>query len=179
MLAGLQVQLVLYLQVVMAHGGLLSGGGPVSPGGAYYAYVRDDLRSGQEEGEIPDLKLAGLTVLDQTGVELADSELATLAQEERAGTSQLIPVSFDKTGQVKASGSCIPPERLEQLTAALTATLRDTARAMLAGEIPVWPLLDGKHDTCAQCSQRAVCGFDRTLAPSRTLQDLLGKEAER
>lgn len=179
MLAGLQVQLVLYLQVVMAHGGLLSGGGPVSPGGAYYAYVRDDLRSGQEEGEIPDLKLAGLTVLDQTGVELADSELATLAQEERAGTSQLIPVSFDKTGQVKASGSCIPPERLEQLTAALTATLRDTARAMLDGEIPVWPLLDGKHDTCAQCSQRAVCGFDRTLAPSRTLQDLLGKEAER
>ena len=177
-LAGLQVQLLLYLQVVMAHGDQLSGGGPVSPAGAYYAYVRDDLRAANDPEEIPDLKLAGLTVLDQTGIELADAGLATLARAERAGSSPLIPVSFDKTGQVKASQSCIPPEALAQLTAALTATLQDTARAMLDGEIPVWPLLDGKHDTCRQCSQRTVCGFDRTLAPSRTVQDLLGKEAE-
>ena len=89
MLAGLQVQLLLYLQVVMAHGDQLSGGGPVSPAGAYYAYVRDDLRAANDPEEIPDLKLAGLTVLDQTGIELADAGLATLGP---SGTSRVLPI---------------------------------------------------------------------------------------
>ena len=69
-----------------------------------------------------------------------------------------------------------PQAEAARLTRALEETLRETARAMLDGEIPVSPLLDGKHDSCAYCQQRAVCGFDRTLGKRRTIEDLLGRE---
>ncbi|MBQ6807618.1 MAG: PD-(D/E)XK nuclease family protein [Firmicutes bacterium] len=177
-LAGLQLQLLLYLQVVMANAELLSGSGDSAPAGAYYAYVRDDLHSTEreEEAELPDLKLSGLSLQDQIGVELADRQLAALAAEEKAGKSQLIAVSLDKEGQVKASSHCLSREQLRELMEGITATLQETACAMLDGEIQAWPLLDGKNDACALCGQRTVCGFDRSLSGKRSLADLLRRD---
>lgn len=177
-LAGLQVQLLLYLQVVMANAAQLSGGGENSPAGAYYAYVRDDLKLSEpgEAPELTDLRLSGLTVQDQIGVELADRELEALAREERSGSSQLIAAGLDKTGRVKLSSSCLSLEQLRQLNQGMAKALEETACAMLDGEIPVSPLLDGRHNACEFCEQRAVCGFDRTLVQGRSLEMLLGKE---
>ena len=174
-LAGLQVQLLLYLQVVMANAGLLSGEAESSPAGAYYAYIRDDLRldEGEEPAEPADLQLSGMTVRDQLGVELADKRLEELAAASAAGSSRLIAAALDKAGKVKESSCCLSPSQLAELNQGLLHTLEETAQAMLDGEISVAPLWDSKHDSCAYCGQRAVCGFDRSLAPRRSLQDLL------
>jgi ATP-dependent helicase/nuclease subunit B len=159
--AGLRLQLLVYLQVVLANSAQFSAL-PPRPAGMFYAPLHDDLQLSvpDEETAPAGLKLAGLAVADAEAVDLADPGLS--------GYSQLLPVGYNaKTNSFYQRPAALSGQELDAMRQQLTATLQDTATAMLAGMVEVSPLIDGNIDACAYCDHRAVCGFDRFFVPPR------------
>lgn len=162
--AGLQMQLMVYLQVVLTNSVVFSPR-PAAAAGLYYAPVRDELESldAPRESESPGLKLSGLTIAAAEAVRLADRDLD--------GVSRLIPVHLTGDDSFRDRPAALSPEQLADLGQQLAASLRQSAAAMLDGLIRVSPLAEGKHSACAYCDYRSVCSFDREQARPRGKND--------
>lgn len=167
--AGLRLQLLLYLQVVMANADLFSAAQPQAAG-LYYSRVGDHLQPGQRgEAEKPSgLQLSGLTVRDEQAIRLADREIN--------GKSRLIPAGLSQKG-IHALPAGLSGEQLDALRGRLLVVLRDTAEQLFAGAIHVSPLRDLGFDACEYCDFAAVCGFDRELAEPRRKERAPGWDA--
>lgn len=163
--AGLRLQLLAYLQVVLANSDRFTPL-PARAAGMYYAPLHDDLvlaTHDQEQSPPAGLKLAGLTVADAAAVQLADPGLR--------GHSELLPIGYNPDqGSFYSQPAPLFAEELEDLREQLTLTLKDTAAAMLDGMIAASPLIDGGFDACAFCDHKAVCGFDRFAVRPRRRQ---------
>lgn len=157
--AGLRLQLLVYLQIVLANACILTGCDSAEPaiGGIYYSRVSDSLEKGEDDDRMPDLKLTGITLRDEKAVLFADREVN--------GYSQLISMGMGNKGLYSRGG--LEKEDFEFLQQHLPELLKETALHMLDGLIEVSPLREGDLDACACCDYAAVCGFDRELAQSR------------
>ena len=165
--AGLRLQLLVYLQVVLANSARFTACAPAAAG-LYYAPVRDSLEAVSDaaaaEQEPAGLKLAGLTVADRDAVLLADRDIH--------GQSRLIPVGYNpERDSFYSRPAPLTGDELANMQAQLLQVLKETATAMLDGMIRVSPLADEDRDACAFCDFRAVCGFERQLAPCRSRAD--------
>ena len=163
--AGLRLQLLVYLQVVLANANVFAPG-EAAAGGVYYSRISDKVELSEDDDRLPDLKLTGLTLRDEEAVRLADSEIS--------GYSELIPMGWGREGLYKNQG--LDEDTFALLQERLLQLLRETAGQMLDGLISVSPLRDGDFDACAYCDYAAVCGFDKDLAKRRK-RDLKGAEA--
>ncbi len=156
-LKGLQLQLLVYLQVVMNNSQKLGLNNP-APAGVYYSWVRDDLTPidmpppGKEEGAKIGLRLEGLTVKDAAAVKLADKAL-------NSGYSKLIPVALKTDGDFYANSPGLEPEELESLQEYLYDLLKKTAAQIMEGFINASPRQSGNNDICKYCDYQSVCGF--------------------
>lgn len=171
--AGLRLQLLVYLQVVLANSAHFSPK-PALPAGFYYAPVQDSIVSVEDVSteKTVGLKLKGITVADREAVLLADPDIN--------GHSELIPVGYNpEKGTFYQTSAPLSGEQLEALTEQLKDNLKETATAMLNGLIDVTPLRGEGVDACAFCDFAAVCGFERQLAPARSKdQPLLPEEVD-
>ncbi len=157
-LAGLQLQLLVYLQVVLENADVFSPDA-AHPAGIYYARVSDALaNSDSDDNEVVGLKLSGLTVRDEEAILLADKEID--------GLSDLIPAGLGKKG-LYSRPKGLDPEQMPGLRDNLLDVISETAGQMLDGLIAVSPLRDGDFDACAYCDYSAVCGFDCQMAAAR------------
>ncbi|NLF80157.1 MAG: hypothetical protein GX572_03075 [Clostridia bacterium] len=157
--AGLRLQLLLYLQVVLANAGLFSAAEPLAAG-LYYSRVSDNLTPGPRSGaeKRSGLQLSGLTVRDERAIRLADREIS--------GKSRLIPAGLSQKG-IHVLPAGLSSEQLQALQERVYTVLRDTAEQLFAGMIHVSPLRDLGFDACEFCEFAAVCGFDRELVQPR------------
>lgn len=160
--AGLRLQLLVYLQVVLDNSAYFQAGGALAAG-MYYMPVRDEYLSGPMPPPDVDaapagLRLNGLTVMDEQAVRLADPAIN--------GHSQLIPTALSAKG-FYANSPGLNAEQLAELRAYLPRLLRETAGQMLAGLAEVAPHRAANFDACAYCDYRNVCGFDREVANER------------
>lgn len=167
--AGLRLQLLVYLQVVLTNSAVFTAKQP-AVAGVYYAPVHDSLHtvndaSAAEAAQSTD-KLSGLTVADREAVLLADRDIH--------GMSRLIAVGYhpDKDSFYSRPAP-LAAEELTGMLDSLTGLLKETAAAMLDGLIRVSPLAEGDRDACAFCDFSAVCGFEREMAPCRSRKDML------
>ena len=155
--AGLKLQLLVYLQVVLANSQAFTPL-PAQASGVYYAPIQDRMSTVEDASEADaedGLKMIGLTLADPDAVFLADREIQ--------GHSRLIPVGYNpEKGTFYANPSPLEKQELAAMQEQLLATLKETAAQMLDGMIQVAPVVDAKHDACRYCDFRAVCGFDRT-----------------
>ena len=144
--AGLKLQLLLYLQVVLANSTVFTVHTP-APAGAYYITVNDTLPlvDTPDKLDSPSIRANGLSVDDAHALRLCDTQAA----------------------RPRSSKSLLSVEQLDALREQLTAVLQETATAMLDGMIEVSPLLDKVDNACKYCDYQAVCCFDRQLAKSR------------
>ena len=167
--AGLQLQLLTYLQVVMDNAARFT---PLQarPAGVYYAHVHDDVVLADDDQEIqPGLKLQGMTV--------PVPEVARLSDRGVNGWSKLVNIYCTDKGSLRTG---LAENELEQLRQQVVDLLQDSASAMLDGVVAVSPLVDDDRNACAFCDHAGVCGFDRTAVSARRRRDgLPGREEER
>ena len=158
-MAGLRIQLLVYLQVVLLNAQVFTDA-PAEAAGIYYSQVGDAMETsdpGANQQPVG-LRLSGLTVRDEAAVRLADREIN--------GQSQLIPIGMGKNG-LYARPAGLTPEQLADLQQQLLTTLQQTAQQIMDGLISVSPLHDGDFFACQHCDYAAVCGFDRMLVQPR------------
>lgn len=163
--AGLQLQLLVYLQVVMDNAAFFTSR-RARPAGVYYANVQDELLLSEGREEEPGLKLQGLTVPSEEVVRLSDRDVN--------GWSRLINAYCSPKGALRTG---IQGDELERLRQRVIYMLKDSAAAMLDGLVAVSPLVDEHRDSCEYCDFVSVCGFERgSVRPRRRRDALPGRE---
>ena len=170
-LAGAQLQLLVYLQVALEYFTALCArsGQLVEPAGAFYLKVQrpilslatPDVPPAELEQEwLKQFKLNGLLV--DSGAEL----FGLLDQGLGPGcTSLLVPASLKKDGTVSgtSSSSVYTPGEFQWLMDYLRQLLKTIGQDIAAGRVDIAPLKVGQAGACDFCVYSPVCRFDLWL----------------
>lgn len=157
---GKQLQLMTYLEVVLASGAYFSDLEP-APAGVYYSAIRDNIEcvampaSDEYQDAGTGQVLSGLTVEDPTAITLAIGG---------QGAPPIIPVRLNQDGSPRA-GTTISPEGWAALRQCLYTAIEKAACSMLDGVIAAEPQLNSSQVLpCEYCEYAAVCGVGGELA---------------
>ena len=157
-LSGMRLQLIVYLETVLANPRFFAEA-DLQPAGLYYMSVQDELTSGPmppvgTENSPAGLRFSGLSIKDEIAVRLADPKIK--------GHSKLIPAALGAKGfYVNSPG--LSAQEFRQLRDKLKDILSETARGLADGLVSVAPKRGAGFDACAYCDYRAFCGFDGEL----------------
>ena len=153
--AGLQIQLLTYMDAVCKEEDLL-------PAGVLYfslleQMIKADKKISEEQIEEElrkNFKMKGLILADVKVIKMQDKNLET-------GTSKLIPATITKSGEIsegKTNG--VSKEEFKILQDYIYKTIKEIAKEILKGNINIRPYNKKGKTPCEYCSYKAICGFN-------------------
>ncbi len=153
--AGLQIQLLTYLDAVCREEDLM-------PAGILYfsmleQIIKADRRMEQEEIEEKiraNFRMKGLILADVKVVKLHDKNL-------EKGASNLVPAYIDKEGNLsdkKTSG--VTAEQFQDLQKYMYTVIKQISKEILGGNIDLKPFYKDKKTPCKYCDYKSICGFN-------------------
>ena len=153
--AGLQIQLLTYMDAVCKEEDLL-------PAGVLYfslleQMIKADKKISEEQIEEElrkNFKMKGLILADVKVIKMQDKNLET-------GTSKLIPATITKSGEIsegKTNG--VSKEEFKILQDYIYKTIKQIAKEILKGNINIRPYNKKGKTPCEYCSYKAICGFN-------------------
>lgn len=156
---GLKLQLLAYMKAAMEIESKRHKGKNVIPAGVLY-YNIDDPIVDKENGDkdlletkiLEKLCTKGLINNDKTILKKFDHTIDT-------GKSLVVPVKYNKDGEVSNSKSIISSEQFNALNHFAYNKMREMSSDMAKGNIAINPYKDKKTHSCAFCPYHAVCGF--------------------
>ncbi len=172
--AGLQIQLLTYLDVACEEKDLL-------PAGILYfslleQMVKADQKISEEEIEKQiraNFKMKGLILADVQVIQMHDHEI------KEGKTSQIIPAAITTSGginQQRTNG--VKEEEFGILQRYIQKTIKDIAKEILTGKIEIHPYQKKGKKPCDYCAYHSICGFDRNL-PGNKCKFLLNETKEK
>lgn len=161
--AGLQIQLLTYLDVACQEQDLL-------PAGILYfslleQMVKADQKISEEEIEQQiraNFKMKGLILADVQVIQMQDHEL------KEGKTSKFIPAAITTSGginQQRTNG--VGEKEFGILQQYIHKTIKAIAKEILTGKIEVRPYQKKGKKPCDYCAYHSICGFDRNLPGNR------------
>nr|WP_312579014.1 helicase-exonuclease AddAB subunit AddB [Sedimentibacter sp.] len=162
---GLQLQLLVYLSSVMKNGEDVIKTKP-EIGGSYYFCIDDPLVDGDNlsgrsaEDEIfSKLSLKGYVLEELDVIYNMDNQI------EDAKTSDIIPVSFNKDGNIKKTSKTLSREEYGAILKKTDDVTREISKKILEGEIGINPYKkdSGGKTPCLYCDYSSVCQFDVSI----------------
>lgn len=152
--SGLQLQLVAYMGSAVRQIADRNPGRNVRPGGVYY-YLVNDKYVKPEEIEVKN-RMSGLTLADDEVIHAVDSTLGT----EGVSSSNIIPVSYTKTGIGSRSVTCDSTE-FDNLMGFVSGKINDAGKAIREGDIALAPYRESaQHNGCSFCDYKDICRFE-------------------
>ena len=157
--AGLQIQLITYLDAIVEQKDFL-------PGGALYLGMIDklvDASSKTSDEEIEKMikknyQMKGIIVSDINVIHAMDTSLVD-------GTSEIIPVSLNKSGEINnKKSSVISKEDFNALQKKTMAIINQISKEIMSGKIEIKPYKYNTQSGCDYCKYHTICMFD----PSRS-----------
>lgn len=157
--AGLQIQLLTYLDAVCKEEELLPAG--VLYFGLIEQMIKVDKKITESEIENKlreNFKMKGLILADVKVIQMQDNNLAN------GGTSKLIPAGITSKGEInKRSTSGVESDEFKILQQYITKIIKDIAKEILRGRIDLKPYNKKGKTPCEYCSYKSICGFDTRL----------------
>ena len=153
--AGLQIQLVSYLDAIVENEDL-------NPAGILYFNLIDTIVKNSKnlpDDEIKEkirkaYKMKGLIVADIDIIRAMDSKL-------EKGFSDTIPVYIDKDGNISNTrSSTISKEKFESLQKYAKKIIKEISSEILEGNIDIKPYYLNKKTGCDYCDYKSICGFN-------------------
>lgn len=154
-LAGLNMQMLIYLFAIWANGE--SRYGNIVPSGIlYYPAKRKPVRmtsKSMDPAKVADIK----TKQDRSnGLFLADDVVINAMEHDNQGRFYSL---VDKKGNLKEE--LITIENMGRLKKRVDSILKDMAHDLRNGKIPAYPVLGGNYErTCEYCNYASVCRFE-------------------
>ena len=175
---GLQLQLVMYMNVATAASKKIFGGKEAVPAAILYYHVDDPMVSGSGDLQPDVINSEIIKALRTTGLVNENRDIINMLDSSIIGTSDVIPVGFNKSGDVTAASSTVTNEDYSAITRYVDKKIREFGRNILNGDIKINPYeMDGKG-ACKYCEYKGICGFDEKIPGySRRKLDLDDKEA--
>ncbi|PKK40609.1 ATP-dependent nuclease, subunit B [Clostridiaceae bacterium JG1575] len=178
---GLQLQLLVYLDVVLRHAPRILSGEAI-PGAALYFRVTKPLIKDGAYLSDAELEEKVLTQLRLKGMILSDAKVLYSMEREMEGISLVIPAKKTK-GEVVAVGNqknlMFTQEEFSALRTFATETVRRVCMNLLQGIISVSPIKTKRQTACDFCPYLSVCQFDPTMKGNdfRLLRELTPEQA--
>lgn len=156
--AGLQIQLLTYIDAVCKEEDLL-------PAGVLYfslleQITKTDKKISEEKIEEElrkNFKMKGLILADVKVVKMHDKHLDT-------GTSKIIPATITKSGEISESKtSGVDKEQFKVLQDYIYKTIKQISNEILTGNISIKPYNKKGKKPCEYCQYKAICGFNPRL----------------
>ena len=155
----------------------------VLPGAMFYYRMQDPLLDASKLAG-KDLEHERNVLLRPTGLVVEDPEIIThLEREQKAGKSEVIPVTRDAEGMLpkgpkSGNGAARTKEEMESILASADEKVATLSDAISSGVIELSPLVFDKYNACEHCAYSDACGFDERIGGYRHRVPQGGKEAE-
>lgn len=162
---GFQLQLIIYLEAVMA---LRNKSKKLKshPAGVFYFKIHDPMVKTADkavetvEKEInKELKMRGLVLKDLNIIKGMDKSIQ--------GHSQIIPVSLNKDESIGKRSSVATQEDFNNLINHVQNLIKEIGKEILKGNVKIEPCKKGKQVSCEYCSYQAICQFDTLFEDNR------------
>lgn len=160
---GLQIQLLVYADAVIANGDKLLKN-KVYPAGVFYFKIDDPMIETEEndiefiEKEIAKkLKMDGLIIKDINIVKLMDKEI----EENRK--SSILPVSINKDGSFSKNSAVVDKNDLDLMIKHVKGLITEIVGEILKGKIKIEPCKTQKYTACAYCDFATICQFETSF----------------
>ena len=158
-IAGLQLQLLTYLDAVCDEKNFL-------PAGVLYFNLIDkkikankNISDEEIEEELrKQFKMKGLLLADVQIVKMMDSNL-------KSGNSEIIPAYIDKEGNLSNKSSIITKKQFESLQKYTKKMIKQISTEILSGNIDIKPYykMKNKSTPCEYCKYKSICNFNNGL----------------
>lgn len=160
---GLQLQLILYLNVVRGMQEMKHPDKKIVPAAVMYYHVQDPMQ--QIDGTAPPEKAEAdrRKAMMPSGIINSDETVLGLLDTEFTDASDVIPVKRNKNGSLAAHSKVMAAEDLETVSAYVEDVIRESAERITAGEKCVNPYEWGDRSACRYCAYRSVCGLDPAI----------------
>lgn len=173
---GLQLQLLVYLDALLAAGKPLLGE-KLLPGGVFYFRVQDPLIEAKERLSVADVERLLEKEMTMSGLVLEDEAVIRALDGTFEKESAIIPVSYKKDGSPSSKASLASEKTYGLLQQYAVTLAAQTAKRIQAGEIEVRPTQNGSQLPCDYCEFQPVCGYEKGVTPRRFLPALTKEEA--
>ncbi|MBP3279421.1 MAG: PD-(D/E)XK nuclease family protein [Butyrivibrio sp.] len=160
---GLQLQLVMYMNVASAVQKKLSPGKEVVPAAILYYHVTDPVVDGKEGMITDDINKAVIDKLKMTGLVNENMDIVKLLDKDISGTSDIIPVMIKKDGEFGARSQTATREEYQAISSFVGRKIKEFGKNILDGDISVNPYVRDSSDSCTYCSYRSICGYDERI----------------
>ena len=155
--AGLQIQLITYLDAITEQEAYL-------PSGVLYLGLIDTIKKASRNMSDEEIELELKKNFKMQGLILADVKvIRSMDNKLEKGASDIIPVYIDKEGEVSEKKSSVATkEEFERLQKTVKDTIKEISKEILKGKIDIKPYKYEKKTGCDYCKYRTICMFDST-----------------
>ena len=160
--AGLQIQLPLYLSILLEEERKRHPDYSLHPAGLFYFTMDNPILSfkGQTEEELFQEKLKASR---PKGLINGDKDIIFRMDRELKGDSLLLPIK-EKNGVVEEKGSVAKEEKILAMLSYVRERVEEDCKRILEGEKAISPIRENLDKTaCSYCPYHSICGFDPDL----------------
>ena len=160
--AGLQIQLPLYLSILLEEERKRHPDYTLHPAGLFYFTMDNPSLSfkGQTEEELFQEKLKASR---PKGLINGDKDIIFRMDRELKGDSLLLPVK-EKNGAIEEKGSVAKEEKILAMLSYVRERVEEDCKRILEGEKDISPIRESLDKTaCTYCPYHSICGFDPDL----------------
>ena len=152
--AGLQIQLLTYLDAVCKEEDLM-------PAGILYFSLMEQMIDTDKNMELEQIeerirksfKMKGLILADIKVVKLHDKNLEN-------GYSNIVPAYISKSGLSEGKSSCVTKEQFKDLQDYMYIVIKQISNEILSGNIDLKPFYKNKKTPCSYCDYKSICNFN-------------------
>ena len=160
--AGLQIQLPLYLSILLEEEKKRHPDYKLHPAGLFYFTMDNPSLSfkGQSEEDIFQEKLKASR---PKGLINGDKDIIFRMDRDLKGDSLLLPVK-EKNGSIEEKGSVAKEEKILAMLSYVRERVEEDCKRILEGEKVISPIRESMDKTaCSYCPYHSICGFDPDL----------------
>jgi ATP-dependent helicase/nuclease subunit B len=155
---GLQLQLVVYMNVALELAGRDHPGKEAVPAALLYYHVADPMVKEEERLSPEEINRLVMRELRMTGIVNEKEEVIEMLDGDFAGTSLVLPVERKKDGSLSKRSDVMNEREFQMVSDYATEKIRRFGQEIKKGNIAVNPYEDGQ--SCLYCAYRVVCGYD-------------------
>ncbi len=177
---GLQLQLVMYMNVATALEKKISGNKEIVPAALLYYHVDDPMAEGGSDLQPDVINESIREKLRTTGLVNENMDVINLLDEGLSGKSDVIPVELKKDGSPTSRSDTVTASDYQAIASYTEKKIREFGKSILNGEIGINPYELGDRSSCTYCAYRSICGYDERIEgfEKRKLDDDKAKALE-
>lgn len=159
---GLQLQLMVYMNVAVEKKKYNHEGKEVIPGGMLYYHIDDPIIEVNGELSEEEINDRIFKALKPDGLVNSEETVFRAMDENFEGKSDVIPVALKNDGNLSATSKVASTEEFEIISEFVNTTIDRTGREIYDGVISVNPI-GGTSDSCTYCPYDSICKIKSKL----------------